>query len=78
MRSVAIAAQTDTATCDLGRMKLGGLAVRSAAAASVSALRNLFPLKDGDIFSREKIAKGLGNLRFAYRQLGYINSTSVP
>jgi outer membrane protein assembly factor BamA len=45
---------------------------------SVDALRNLFPLKDGDIFSREKIAKGLDNLRFAYRQLGYINSTSVP
>jgi surface antigen-like variable number repeat protein len=45
---------------------------------SVDALRNLFRLKDGDIFSREKIAKGLDTLRFAYRQLGYINSTSVP
>jgi len=43
-----------------------------------TALRTLFPLKDGDIFSREKIAKGLENLRKAYGQYGYINFTSVP
>lgn len=44
----------------------------------VNALRSLFPVKDGDIFSREEVAKGLDNLRFAYRQLGFINFTSVP
>jgi len=43
-----------------------------------AALRNLFPLKDGDIFSREKIAKGLENLRKAYGEYGYINFTPVP
>ena len=42
------------------------------------ALRSLFPIKDGEIFSREKIAKGLDNLRDAYSELGYINFTSVP
>ncbi len=42
------------------------------------ALRNLFPLKDGDIFSRDKIAKGLDQLRKAYGQNGYINFTPVP
>ena len=42
------------------------------------ALRSLFPIKDGDIFSREKVAKGLENLRKAYGQLGYINFTPVP
>ena len=42
------------------------------------ALRSLFPIKDGDIFSREKIAKGLENLRKAYGEIGYINFTSVP
>jgi len=42
------------------------------------ALRSLFPIKDGDVFSREKIAKGLENLRKAYGELGYINFTSVP
>jgi outer membrane protein insertion porin family len=45
---------------------------------NVTALRGLFPIKDGDIFSREKIAKGLENLRKAYGEAGYINFTSVP
>jgi outer membrane protein assembly factor BamA len=41
-------------------------------------LRSLIALKDRDIFSRKEIAKGLDNLRFAYRQLGLINFTSIP
>jgi outer membrane protein insertion porin family len=45
---------------------------------NTAALRSLFPIKDGDIFSREKIAKGLDNLRKAYGQFGYINFTPVP
>src|SRR6202043_1153727 len=40
--------------------------------------RSLFPLKDGDIFSREKIAKGIEALRKAYGENGYINFTPVP
>lgn len=43
-----------------------------------SVLRVLFPIKDGDIFDRNAIAKGLENLREAYGELGYINFTSVP
>jgi outer membrane protein insertion porin family len=45
---------------------------------STAALRSLFPMKDGEIFSREKVAKGLENLRKAYGTDGYINFTSVP
>jgi len=45
---------------------------------NTTALRGLFPIRDGDIFSREKIAKGLENLRKAYGEAGYINFTSVP
>ena len=45
---------------------------------NTAALRSMFPLKDGDIFSREKIAKGLDNLRKAYGEFGYINFTPVP
>jgi hypothetical protein len=48
------------------------------AIANTSVLRSLFPIKDGEIFSREKIAKGLQNLWNAYTQLGYINFTSIP
>jgi outer membrane protein assembly factor BamA len=46
--------------------------------ADVSAVRRLFPINDGDIFSREKIATGLQNLSKAYGEMGYINFTSVP
>jgi outer membrane protein insertion porin family len=43
-----------------------------------AALRSMFPMKDGDIFSREKIAKGLENLRKLYGDGGYINFTPLP
>jgi outer membrane protein insertion porin family len=48
------------------------------AISNTAALRSLFPLKDGDIFSRDKIAKGLEALRKAYGEYGYINYTGVP
>jgi outer membrane protein insertion porin family len=48
------------------------------AVTNTKALRNLFPMKDGDTFDRSKIAKGLENLGKAYGQLGYINFTSIP
>ena len=41
-------------------------------------LRPLFPIKDGDIFDRSKIAKGIDTLQKAYGQLGYINFTAIP
>ncbi|HET9741362.1 MAG TPA: outer membrane protein assembly factor BamA [Terriglobales bacterium] len=41
-------------------------------------LRAQFPIKDGDIFDRELIGKGLENLRKAYGELGYINFSAVP
>lgn len=58
---------------------LGGITFKNNKAISnTAALRSVFPLKDGDLFSREKIAKGLDNLRKAYGQFGYINYTGVP
>ncbi len=48
------------------------------AISNTAALRSMFPLKDGDVFSREKIAKGLENLRKAYGEYGYINYTGLP
>ena len=45
---------------------------------NANILRAQFPIKDGDTFSREKVAKGLENLRKAYGTLGFINFTSVP
>src|SRR5579872_131061 len=42
------------------------------------ALRNLFPIRDGETFDTSKIGKGIDNLRKAYGEIGYINFTSVP
>jgi hypothetical protein len=44
----------------------------------IATLRSFFPINDGDIFSREKIAIGLENLRKAYGHLGYLNFTALP
>jgi outer membrane protein insertion porin family len=61
------------------RYRLGSITFKNNKAISnVNALRGLFPMKDGEIFSREKVAKGLENLRKAYGEAGYINFTSVP
>jgi outer membrane protein insertion porin family len=61
------------------RYRLGTITFKNnKAVADQRALRSLFAIKDGDIFSREKVAKGLENLRKAYGDLGYINFTSVP
>jgi outer membrane protein assembly factor BamA len=59
--------------------RLGGIMFKNNKAISdVAGLRGLFPIKDGDIFSREKIAAGLENLRRSYGELGYINFTAIP
>lgn len=41
-------------------------------------LRNLFPLKDGELFDIRQVQKGIENLRKAYGEIGYINFTAVP
>jgi outer membrane protein insertion porin family len=61
------------------RYTLGGITFKNnKAVQNVKALRAIFPIKDGDVFNKEKIAKGLENLRKAYGELGYINFTSIP
>jgi outer membrane protein assembly factor BamA len=41
-------------------------------------LRKQFPIKDGEIFSRKKVAQGLENLKKEYEVRGYPNFTSMP
>jgi surface antigen-like variable number repeat protein len=61
------------------RYDLGGITFKNnQAIRKFRRLRGLFSIQDGDIFSREKIAKGLENLRKAYGNIGYINFTSIP
>lgn len=59
--------------------KLGGITFKNnRAITNVEHLRGLFPIHDGDIFSREKIAKGLENIRKVYGEYGFVNYTGVP
>jgi outer membrane protein insertion porin family len=61
------------------KYRLGKITFKNNKAISnTAALRSLIPLKDGDVFSREKIAKGIEALRKAYGEFGYINYTGVP
>ncbi len=61
------------------RYRLGSITFKgNKAIPNSKALRSVFPLKDGDIFDRQKIAKGLENLKNAYGTQGYINFTSIP
>lgn len=74
-RQIALFVQVDEGL----RYTLGGIKFRhNEAISDVEALRACFPIRDGEIFSREKIAKGLENLREAYGEYGYINHTGVP
>lgn len=61
------------------RYRLGKITFKgNKAIPNSAALRSLIPIKDGEIFSREKMAKGIENLRKAYGEAGYINYTGVP
>jgi outer membrane protein insertion porin family len=58
--------------------RLGGITFKNNRAIYSARLRDLFRIRNGDIFSREKIANGLENLRKAYGEFGYLNYTGVP
>ena len=59
--------------------RLAGITFKNNRAINnVKALRKLFPIKDGEVFSRQRIGDGLENLRKTYGEYGYINFTSVP
>lgn len=61
------------------RYRLGSITFEgNKAVSNVKGLRTMFAIKDGEVFDRSKIAKGLENLRKAYGQNGYINFTAVP
>lgn len=41
-------------------------------------LRKLFPIGNGEVVERQKIAKGLENLKRAYDNQGFLNYTPIP
>lgn len=69
-----------TAHVDEGEQyRLGGITFSgNKGITNTQVLRDLFRIKDGEVFSRTKFAEGLDNLKKAYETQGYINFTSVP
>ncbi|HLW89387.1 MAG TPA: POTRA domain-containing protein [Terriglobales bacterium] len=58
---------------------LAGIRIRNNhAIGDAQALRDLIPVKDGELFNRTHIEEGLERLKNAYSQQGYINFTVVP
>jgi outer membrane protein insertion porin family len=61
------------------KYRLGEITFKgNKALTNTAGLRALFPIKDGEVFDRSKIGKGLEALGKAYGRYGYINFTSVP
>jgi outer membrane protein insertion porin family len=65
------------------RYKMGSLKIVSAdpdkaLSLKVDALKSIFPLKDGDIFSAAKIRKAIEDYGKAYGQFGFIDFTAEP
>jgi outer membrane protein insertion porin family len=68
-----------SATVDPGsQYRLKNLTFTGATVFTPSELASMFPIKPGDIFSRERIARSLENLRSAYRARGHKDFTCVP
>jgi outer membrane protein assembly factor BamA len=61
------------------RYNLKGITFKNnKAIGNIDTLRGFFQIADGEVFSREKIGKGLEDLRKAYGEIGFVNFTSVP
>ena len=62
---------------DAQQYRLRGITfTNNTAITSATALRALFPIKDGDIFDVREVSEGLRNLRHAYRVQGFVSFDS--
>jgi outer membrane translocation and assembly module TamA len=73
--SIALAVHVDAGQ----QYRLGQMTFRSYRGISnMKDLRSLFPMREGDLFSRAAVGEGLENLRNVYLQSGYVNITFIP
>ena len=61
-----------------GKYRLRDIRFSSSSVFSASELRVAFPINDGDIFDRERVALGLESLRKLYGNRGYMYFSAVP
>jgi outer membrane protein insertion porin family len=62
----------------MGTLKIVSADPDKALSLKVDALRSIFPLKEGDIFSAAKIRKAMQDYTKAYGQYGFIDFTAEP
>ena len=62
----------------MGTLKIVSADPDKALSLKVEALKNLWPLKKGDIFSADKVRKALKNYTTAYGEFGFIDFTPEP
>ena len=62
----------------MGTLKIVSSDPDKALSLKVDPLKQLFPLKDGDIFNVDKLRKALKNYTDAYGQYGFIDFTAEP
>jgi outer membrane protein insertion porin family len=62
----------------MGTLKIASSDPDKALSLKVDALKNVFPLKKGDIFSSDKIRKVLKNYETIYGQYGFIDFVPTP
>ena len=58
--------------------RLGEIRFEKATVFPSAQLRDLFPLRSGEFFSRTAFIKGLGNMRKRYEITGYVNFVATP
>jgi outer membrane protein insertion porin family len=62
----------------MGTLKIVSADPDKALSLKVDALKNIFPLKQGDVFDVDKLRKALKNYTDAYGQFGFIDFTAEP
>jgi outer membrane protein assembly factor BamA len=60
------------------RFRLNQITFLENHAFSLEQLREMFPLKTGDVFARIKVARGLESLRNLYGKQGYLDMFCIP
>jgi outer membrane protein insertion porin family len=62
----------------MGTLKIVSADPDKALSLKVNALKEIFPIKEGDIFNVDKLRKALKNYTDAYGQYGFIDFTAEP
>jgi outer membrane protein insertion porin family len=62
----------------MGTLKIVSADPDKALSLKVDALKSIFPMKEGDLFSTAKVRKALDDYRKAYGQYGFIDFTAEP